>query len=123
MPATTVRIGNQTDLTLLNLDEQIEQFQIMKGTLVLRSKRKKRQQVYEVDTPNLVLTVPNLVTLVLMLNGNVVSLGSIATRCSMDMVKFMGTGSGLPWQYTPRSGGSNKQSKMKMMLSKQLLES
>lgn len=57
LPGAAVRIGSQSDLKILNLDDEIAQFQITQGTLVLSIKRINSNQVYEVDTPNLAFTI------------------------------------------------------------------
>ena len=56
-PGAAVRMGSQTDLKILNLNDQIAQFQITHGTLVLSIKRTSSQQVYEVDTPNFAFVI------------------------------------------------------------------
>jgi hypothetical protein len=52
-----VRMGAQTSLSVLNLDEQITQLQLTQGTLTVRVRRLDRNQVFEVDTPNLAFTL------------------------------------------------------------------
>lgn len=52
-----VRMGAQTSLSVLNLDEGITQLQLTQGTLTLRVRRLDRNQVFEVDTPNLAFTL------------------------------------------------------------------
>lgn len=53
----TVRMGAQTSLSVLNLDERITQLQLTQGTLTVRVRRLERNQVFEVDTPNLAFTL------------------------------------------------------------------
>lgn len=57
LSGATVRMGSQTALKILNLDDRMAQLQITQGTLILSIKRINRHQVYEVDTPNLVFTI------------------------------------------------------------------
>ncbi|CAM3589213.1 DUF6600 domain-containing protein [Legionella longbeachae] len=56
LPGADIRIGNNSDLKILNLDYDIAQFQMTQGTLVLIIKR-VNSDVYEVDTPNLAFTI------------------------------------------------------------------
>ena len=52
-----VRIGNETSVNVLNLDDQVGQFQLAQGTLNLRVRRVGGNQFYEIDTPNLAFSV------------------------------------------------------------------
>ncbi|MEO8546256.1 MAG: cell envelope integrity protein TolA [Burkholderiaceae bacterium] len=52
-----VRLDVETSLSVLNLDDQIAQLQLTQGTLNLRVRRLVRDQVVEVDTPNLAFVV------------------------------------------------------------------
>ncbi|KTD55613.1 hypothetical protein Lsan_3165 [Legionella santicrucis] len=56
LPGADIRIGNNSDLKILNLDNDIAQFQMTQGSLVLIIKR-VNSDVYEVDTPNLAFTI------------------------------------------------------------------
>ncbi|WP_234413650.1 DUF6600 domain-containing protein, partial [Ideonella sp. A 288] len=54
---TAIRLGEDTDATLLNLDDRIAQVMLSQGTLMLRVRRMGAGQSIEVDTPNLAFTV------------------------------------------------------------------
>jgi hypothetical protein len=53
----TIRLGSQTSATLLNLDDRVAQFQLVQGTLTVRVRRLDRDQVIEIDTPNLAYVI------------------------------------------------------------------
>ncbi|MEQ1515400.1 MAG: DUF6600 domain-containing protein [Usitatibacteraceae bacterium] len=53
----TVRLGANTGVNLLNLDDRIAQIQLTQGTLNVRVRRLDSAQVFEVDTPNLAFTL------------------------------------------------------------------
>jgi hypothetical protein len=55
--AASVRIGSETSVNVLNLDDQVGQFQLAQGTLNLRVRRVSGDQFYEIDTPNLAFSV------------------------------------------------------------------
>ncbi len=52
-----IRMGSQTSVSVLNLDERITQLQLTQGTLNIRVRRLAPSQVFEVDTPHLALTL------------------------------------------------------------------
>ena len=52
-----VRIGGETSVNVLNLDDQVGQFQLAQGSLNLRVRRVNGDQFYEIDTPNLAFSV------------------------------------------------------------------
>ena len=52
-----IRLGAFTSVTLLNLDDRIAQIQLSQGTLKVRVRRMGRNQVFEVNTPNLAFTL------------------------------------------------------------------
>jgi hypothetical protein len=52
-----VRMGAQTGVSLLRLDDQIAQLQLTQGTLIVRMSRFEADQAFEVDTPNLAFTL------------------------------------------------------------------
>jgi hypothetical protein len=54
---STVRLGEQTGVALLNLDDRIAQLQLTQGTLIVRASRLLADQALEVDTPNLAFTL------------------------------------------------------------------
>jgi hypothetical protein len=53
----TIRLGDATSVTLLNLDDSIAQVELSQGTLKLRVRRMGPSQIFEVDTPNLAFTL------------------------------------------------------------------
>ena len=53
----TVSLGSKTSVKILNLDNNIGQFQLTQGTLYLRVWSLKEGQTYEMDTPNLAFLV------------------------------------------------------------------
>jgi hypothetical protein len=55
--ASTIRLGDSTSLTVLNLDNTITQLQLAQGTLNFRVRRLAPGEIFEVDTPNLAFTV------------------------------------------------------------------
>ncbi|OJW16005.1 MAG: hypothetical protein BGO44_05820 [Legionella sp. 39-23] len=57
LSGAAVRMGSQTALKILNLNDEIAQFQLTQGTLVLSIKSINGQQAYEVDTPNLAFVI------------------------------------------------------------------
>ena len=52
-----VRMSADTGISILNLDDRIAQLQLTQGTLNIRLRRLAPNQVFEVDTPNLALTL------------------------------------------------------------------
>ena len=54
---TAIRLGAATSVTVLNLDDRMTQMQLSQGTLVLRVRRLRQDQSFEVDTPNLAFTL------------------------------------------------------------------
>ena len=50
-------LGEQTSVTVSNLDDRIAQFQLQQGTLEFRVRRLPEGSIVEVDTPNLAFTV------------------------------------------------------------------
>ena len=52
-----VRLGARTLFTLTNLDDRIAQMNLQDGTIHLRVRRLERNQVVEVDTPNLAFVI------------------------------------------------------------------
>jgi hypothetical protein len=55
--AATLRLDNDTSIELLNLDDDIAQFQITEGVLSLRVRQVFEGQTYEIDTPTLAFVV------------------------------------------------------------------
>jgi len=54
---TTIRLGDGTSVTWLNLDDHIAQIELAQVTLKLRVRYLAPGQTFEVDTPNLAFTV------------------------------------------------------------------
>jgi hypothetical protein len=54
---TAIRLGARSNITLLNLDDNIAQLQLSEGSLRLRVRRIGSRQSVEVDTPNLALVL------------------------------------------------------------------
>jgi hypothetical protein len=52
-----IRLGSRTAFAFLNLDDRTAQMQLSTGTLIVRVRDMQAGQVYEVDTPNLALTL------------------------------------------------------------------
>jgi len=53
--AAVLRLGAQTGVAFLNLDDDTAQIQLSEGTLIVRVRDLQPGQTYEVDTPNLAL--------------------------------------------------------------------
>jgi hypothetical protein len=73
--ASTIRLGDSTSLTLLNLDNAVTQLQLAQGVLNFRVRRLAPGEVFEVDTPNLAFTVmqPGSYRIDVDANGNATS--------------------------------------------------
>ena len=52
-----VRLGPLTGFAFLNLDDSVAQMQLSSGTLIVRVRNLQTNQIYEVDTPNLAVTL------------------------------------------------------------------
>ncbi|MEO8080735.1 MAG: DUF6600 domain-containing protein, partial [Caldimonas sp.] len=52
-----IRLGADSSITLLNLDDRIAQVQLSQGTLKIRVRHLAPEQSFEVDTPNLAFTI------------------------------------------------------------------
>ena len=55
--AASARLGANTSVTILNLDDTVAQFQVAQGTLNVRVRRIYGEQFFEVDTPNLAFSI------------------------------------------------------------------
>ena len=55
--AAVIRIGSTTGFSFLNLDDRTAQLQVTAGTLIVRVRDMQAGDVYEVDTPNVALTL------------------------------------------------------------------
>ncbi|HYS12424.1 MAG TPA: DUF6600 domain-containing protein, partial [Burkholderiaceae bacterium] len=52
-----IRMNAETDVTILNLDDQVTQLRLTQGALSVRVRRLEPDQTFEVDTPNLAFTL------------------------------------------------------------------
>ena len=55
--STVIRMGSQTSMTFLNLDDRATQLRLAQGSLMLRVRHLDDDDDFEVDTPNLAFTV------------------------------------------------------------------
>ncbi|HZI83052.1 MAG TPA: DUF6600 domain-containing protein [Casimicrobiaceae bacterium] len=55
--SAAARLGANTSVALLNLDDRIAQFQLAQGTLNVRVRQISGDQFYEIDTPNLAFSI------------------------------------------------------------------
>ena len=53
----TVRLDEYTNVQLLNLDERIVQLQLTEGRLNIHARAMRRDEIIEIDTPNLAFTI------------------------------------------------------------------
>jgi hypothetical protein len=54
--SASIRLGASTGFSFLNLDDRTAQLQLTEGTLRIRIRRLSRDEIFEVDTPNLAFT-------------------------------------------------------------------
>src|SRR2546423_12747756 len=55
--SANMRIGATTGFSFLNLNDNTTQLQLTEGTLRIRVRRLERDEIYEVDTPNLAFSI------------------------------------------------------------------
>ena len=55
--AAALRAGSETSVNILNLDDNIAQFQLAQGTINLRVRFMSAGQIYEIDTPNVAFSI------------------------------------------------------------------
>lgn len=55
--STTIRIGAETGITFLNLDDRTVQIQLAEGSLNVHVRRKEGGDAFEIDTPNIAFTL------------------------------------------------------------------
>src|SRR6266403_1404459 len=55
--AAAIRLGATTGFSFLNLDDNTAQMQVAAGTLIVRVRDLQGNQTYEVDTPNIALSL------------------------------------------------------------------
>lgn len=58
--STAIRVGGQTSVSFLNLDDRTVQIQLNSGTIDVRARNLYSDDVFEVDTPNLAFTLLRL---------------------------------------------------------------
>ena len=54
---TAVRVGDETSVAVLNIDDRMAQLQLTQGDLEIRVSRMDPNQVVEVDTPNFAVVI------------------------------------------------------------------
>jgi hypothetical protein len=57
LDGSAVRLGNGTELSLIELSDEVTQLQLSSGILILRVRQLEDNATYEVDTPNLAFSV------------------------------------------------------------------
>src|SRR5215468_430654 len=55
--SSAIRLGASTSATLLNMDDRIAQLQVTEGSVYVNARRLDPNQIIEIDTPNLALTI------------------------------------------------------------------
>jgi len=55
--SATIHLDGSTSATLLNLDDRVAQIQLSQGTLNVKVRRLGRNDVFEIDTPNLAFSI------------------------------------------------------------------
>jgi hypothetical protein len=55
--SASIRLGDQTGFSFLNLDDHMMQIRLTEGTISLRVRRLTQEEAVEVDTPNLALSI------------------------------------------------------------------
>src|SRR2546421_11121179 len=55
--AAVIRLGSTTGFTLLNLDDNAAQMRVTAGTLIVHVRELLANQTYEIDTPNIALSL------------------------------------------------------------------
>lgn len=55
--STAIRMGSETSLTFLNLDDRTVQLRLSQGSMILQVRHLDDDDVFEVDTPNLALSL------------------------------------------------------------------
>jgi len=68
--SASIRIGSMTGFSFLNLTDDITQLRITEGTLRIRVKRLDENETFEVDTPNLALSILRTGTYKINVNEN-----------------------------------------------------
>src|SRR5262249_50972479 len=55
--SASVRIGSSTSASVLNVDDQIAQFEVTQGSVFVNARRLEPGQIIEIDTPNLAMSI------------------------------------------------------------------
>src|SRR5450756_2955342 len=55
--STALRLSANSDFEFLNLDDQTVQIRLSEGTLIIRVRYLARNQIFEIDTPNLAFNI------------------------------------------------------------------
>ncbi len=58
--STAIRMGSETSLTFLELDDRTTQLKLSQGTILLRVRHLDDEDLFEVDTPNLAFTISRI---------------------------------------------------------------
>jgi hypothetical protein len=92
LDGSALRVSAGTDLSFINLADDVTQVQLSSGTLILRVRRLNDQETYEIDTPNLAFSVlrPGLYRLSVDPSGNSTA---VIIRSGQGEV----TGGGMAW--------------------------
>jgi hypothetical protein len=72
LDGSALRVSASTDVSFINLDDNVTQVQLSSGTVIVRVRRLNDQETYEIDTPNLAFSVlrPGLYRLSVDPSGN-----------------------------------------------------
>ena len=94
-----IRLGADTSVALINLDDRIAQVQLSQGTLKIRVRRLAPEQSFEVDTPNLAFTIRRPGDYRIDVDAN-----DDATAVSVQNGEAEVYGEGAAYAVTPRQG-------------------
>lgn len=94
--STALRLGSQTGISFLNLNDQAVQVQLAQGTLSIHVRRIDPDEAYEIDAPNLAfsITSPGDYRLDVDPNGTTTSITTFAGQGTVN-------GGGQSWNITP----------------------
>lgn len=94
--STALRLGSQTGISFLNLNDQAVQVQLAQGALSIHVRRIDPGEVYEIDAPNLAFTIssPGDYRLDVDPNGNTTAVTDFSGQGAV-------TGGGQSWNVTP----------------------
>jgi hypothetical protein len=105
LDGSTVRLSNSSEISFVNLGDEITQIQLASGTLLLHVRRLDDHETYEIDTPNLAFSIlrpgtyrisvdgsgNNTVVTVRDGQGEATGAGSAYSLYTGDSVAFSGT--------------------------------